>query len=136
MAVIKIQRGSGFADKIRKYKVFINNEQIGVISEGEIKEYNVNPGTHTISTKIDWAGSKDVIVNLKENDVVNLRVENYTAKHLLISVYFIVFVSLLHIVLLATLNFQYTSLLFIPILAIMSYFLTIGRNKYLTLKEL
>jgi len=58
MAVIKIQRGSGYVDKIRNYKVFINNEQVGIISEGEIKEHNVSPGTHTISTKIDWAGRR------------------------------------------------------------------------------
>ncbi len=136
MAIIKIQRGSGFADKIRNYKVFINDEQVGIISEGEIKEYNVCPGTHTISTKIDWAGSKDVIVNLKENDVVNLKVENYTAKHWLISVYFIAFITLVHIVLFITIDFQYTSLLFIPTLAIMGYYLTFGRNKYLKLKQL
>lgn len=136
MAIIKIQRGSGFADKIRNYKVFINDEQVGIISEGEIKEYNVSPGTYTISTKIDWAGSKDVIVNLKENDVVNLKVENYTAKHWLISVYFIAFITLVHIVLFITIDFQYTSLLFIPTLAIMAYYLTFGRNKYLTLKQL
>ena len=136
MAVIKIQRGSGYVDKIRNYKVFINNEQIGVISEGEIKEYNVSPGTHTISTKIDWAGSKDIIVDLKENDVINLKVENYTAKHWLISVYFIAFITLVHIVLFITIDFQYTSLLFIPILAIMGYYLTFGRNKYLKLKQL
>ncbi len=136
MAVIKIQRGSGFADKVRNYKVFINSEEVGIISEGEIKEYNVSPGTHTVSTKIDWAGSKDVIVNLKETDVVNFKVENYTAKHWLISVYFIAFITLVHIVLYITIDFQYTSLLFIPILAIMGYYLPIGRNKYLTLKEL
>lgn len=136
MAVIKIQRGSGYVDKIRNYKVFINNEQVGIISEGEIKEYNVSPGTHTISTKIDWAGSKDIIVDLKENDVINLKVENYTAKHWLISVYFIAFITLVHIVLFITIDFQYTSLLFIPILAIMGYYLTFGRNKYLKLKQL
>lgn len=136
MAVIKIQRGSGYVDKIRNYKVFINNKQIGVISEGEIKEYNVSSGTHIISTKIDWAGSKDIIVDLKENDVINLKVENYTAKHWLISVYFIAFITLVHIVLFITIDFQYTSLLFIPVLAIMGYYLTFGRNKYLTLKQL
>jgi len=136
MAVIKIQRGNGYVDKIRNYKVFINNAQVGIISEGEIKEYNVSPGTHTISTKIDWAGSKDIIVDLKENDVVNFKVENYTAKHWLISVYFIAFITLVHIVLFITIDFQYASLLFIPILAIMGYYLTFGRNKYLTLKEL
>lgn len=136
MAVIKIQRGSGYVDKIRNYKVFINNEQIGVISEGEIKEYNVSPGTHTVSTKIDWAGSKDIIVDLKENDIINLKVENYTAKHWLISIYFIAFITLVHIVLFITIDFQYTSLLFIPILAIMGYYLTFGRNKYLKLKQL
>jgi len=134
MAVIKIQRGSGYVDKIRNYKVFINNEQVGIISEGEIKEYNVSPGTHTISTKIDWAGSKDIIVDLKENDVVNLKVENYTAKHWLISVYFIAFITLVHVVLFIMIDFQYTSLLFIPVLAIMGYYLTFGRNKYLKLK--
>lgn len=136
MAVIKIQRGSGYVDKIRNYKVFINNEKVGVISEGEIKEYNVSPGTHTISTKIDWAGSKDIVVDLKENDVINLKVENYSAKHWLISVYFIAFITLVHVVLFITIDFQYTSLFFIPILAIMGYYLTLGRNKYLTLKEL
>ena len=136
MAVIKIQRGSGYVDKIRNYKVIINNEQVGIISEGEIKEYNVSPGTHTISTKIDWAGSKDIIVDLKENDVVNFKVENYTAKHWLISVYFIAFITLVHIVLFITIDFQYTSLLFIPVLAIMGYYLTFGRNKYLKLKQL
>lgn|GEM_PF-5331568 len=66
---------------------------------------------------------KDITVDLKENDVVNFKVENYTAKNWLISVYFIAFITLVHIVLFITIDFQYTSLLFIPVLAIMGYYL-------------
>jgi len=133
MAVIKIQREKSFADKIRDYKVFIDNIQVGTISESETKEFHIEEGKHIISIKIDWAGSQEIKVDIKENETITLLANNYSAKHWLVSVYYIIFVTLLHLFLKYSFEFQYSALLFIPSLAVMTYYLTIGRNKYLTL---
>lgn len=133
MAIIKIQREKSFADKVRDYKVFIDNTKVGTISEGETKEFHIEEGKHTISTKIDWAGSQVIELDIKENETITLLVNNYSTKHWFVSVYYIIFVTLLHLFLKYSFEFQYAALLFIPSLAVMTYYLTIGRNKYLTL---
>lgn len=134
MAIIKIQREKSFADKVRDYKIFMNNIKVGTISEGQTKEFYVKEGKHIISTKIDWAGSQEIELDLKENETVNLVVNNYSTKNWLISVYYIIFITILHFLLNYNFNFQYSALLFLPTLAILIYYVTIGRNKYLTLK--
>jgi hypothetical protein len=73
MASLTIMRDSGYADRIRKYKVVIDGVVVGHISNGETKEFSVSPGRHHLCMKIDWCGSKPVEFTATEQEAVTFR---------------------------------------------------------------
>ena len=66
MSGISITRGVYWADKMRKYKVFIDNVYQGDIMGDETKVFPVGGGHHTVKAKIDWCGSNELSVNVGE----------------------------------------------------------------------
>lgn len=66
--MIKISRDSSYCDRLRKYKVYIDDEYVGLINANETCEYNVKPGKHTVYAKIDWCRSNAISVEVGEED--------------------------------------------------------------------
>ncbi|MTI96927.1 MAG: hypothetical protein FH749_15905 [Firmicutes bacterium] len=92
--MIRIKRDSGFVDRVRAYKVVLNDEVVGTISNGQQIELNVPPGRHRLNLKIDWCRSNIVEFEMSEHPInfecgSNLR----GAKFLLpfIEIYYITF---------------------------------------------
>ena len=63
-ASITLSRGTGYADRLRAYRVMLDGEEIGRIGNGETKSFPVLPGKHQLAVKIDWCGSNDVTFSL------------------------------------------------------------------------
>ena len=57
MGKVIIQRESGFADRIRKYKIILNEKEIGTLGNGETKEFDAPTSNNEIFLKIDWCRS-------------------------------------------------------------------------------
>lgn len=70
MALLKIVRDSGYADRVRAYKVILDGEEAGKIRDGEIKEFPISSGPHDVSLKIDWCGSNTIQFTATEGDVL------------------------------------------------------------------
>lgn len=60
MAIIKIKRDSGYADRIRVYHVMLDGQMVGKISNGESIEIAIEPGNHELFLKIDWCRSNKI----------------------------------------------------------------------------
>jgi hypothetical protein len=58
MSEIILTRDKGYADRLRKYVVLIDDRKVGTIANGKVEEYYVDPGEHTIQVKIDWCKTK------------------------------------------------------------------------------
>ena len=58
--MITLKRSTGYADKMRAYKVLLDGNAIGSIRQGESKEYPLQAGKHTLQLKIDWCTSKPI----------------------------------------------------------------------------
>jgi hypothetical protein len=58
--VIILKRTSGYADKLRAYKVLLDGSEIGSIGDGEIKDFQVLPGKHILQLAIDWCNSNPI----------------------------------------------------------------------------
>ena len=58
--MIRIKRDSGYADRIRAYKIVLNGNVIGKIKKGQIVELDLPPGNHQLYIKIDWCRSNSV----------------------------------------------------------------------------
>ncbi|MPM33947.1 hypothetical protein SDC9_80528 [bioreactor metagenome] len=68
--MIKINRLSGYGDLARKYKVMLDDKQIGEIKDGESKCFQVEEGEHTLYLKIDWCKSNKVNFNASKDEEV------------------------------------------------------------------
>jgi hypothetical protein len=68
--MIKINRKTEYADSQRSYKVILDNNCLGHINGGEIKNFEVTQGNHTAYLKIDWCRSNKVDFYVLENAVI------------------------------------------------------------------
>jgi len=60
MTNLIVVRDSGYADRLRAYRILLDGIVIGTIKNGETKTFPIVPGSHSLSLKIDWCGSKPV----------------------------------------------------------------------------
>ncbi len=67
-ASIRLSRGSGYADRLRGYRVLLDGAEIGRIGNGETKSFPVAPGKHQLALKVDWCGSNEVSFSVSSGD--------------------------------------------------------------------
>lgn len=60
-----LARKPQYQDSIRKYKVFLDEVQVGEVSRSETFKLAVEPGEHKICLKIDWTSSNTLLFNAK-----------------------------------------------------------------------
>lgn len=72
MAIISINRLSGYSNKFRKIKLVLDHQVIAELKDGEIKIINVSPGTHTIKAEIDWCQSNEIELTIREGETKEL----------------------------------------------------------------
>ena len=65
--MIRVTRGKAWSDKLRAYKIFIDDDYCGDINENETKEFPVETGSHTIYAKIDWCSSNKLNVIVSDS---------------------------------------------------------------------
>lgn len=73
MSKITISRDSGYADRVRKYKVICNGEEVAKVGNGETIEFEVPPGEKEVYLKIDWCRSNKVAVSVPPGGEVHLQ---------------------------------------------------------------
>lgn len=66
-AKITINRDSCWADRLRTYRVCLNDLKIGRISDGETKSFEIEAGDHELRLKISWCSSNAVEFSIAEN---------------------------------------------------------------------
>ena len=70
MPTLKLVRDSGWADKLRAYKILLNGTEVCKINDGEELSFPIEPGQYAIKAKIDWCGSREVRFDVADQDVV------------------------------------------------------------------
>jgi hypothetical protein len=72
-SVIALSRApGGWRDRLRRYQVVLDGEQVAAIKRGERIDLPVSPGTHSIFLKIDWARSPRLQLDIAPGQVVTL----------------------------------------------------------------
>ena len=67
---ITVQRMTGYADRLRAYKVKIDGVVVGSVRAGDSATIPVSPGRHSLQLRIDWAGSEQTDFEVKPGDQV------------------------------------------------------------------
>ena len=65
--MLRLVRGSGYADWLRRYKIFINGAQVGTIARDAILDLEVPSGPLTIEARIDWGRSQPLTIEVTPN---------------------------------------------------------------------
>jgi hypothetical protein len=64
------QRGS--SSTFRAFRVLVDGNQVGKLRQGDELPVDVEPGTHAVQIKIDWAGSEPLKVTAGPGEVIGL----------------------------------------------------------------
>ena len=133
MATMKITRRSEYINMVRDFRIYLNGQKLGTISSGETVEYDIPDGTHNLCSKIDWCGSQNFQITLKDTETKCLTISGakYGNLFMLIALILVPFISLLF----RTMKLEYQLLFFLPFILGILYFMTIGRNNYLLIEE-
>lgn len=67
--MVRIKRDSGYADRIRAYKVVLDGKVVGEIKNGQKLDFDVAPGKHRLNLKIDWCRSNIVEFEMAGNTI-------------------------------------------------------------------
>jgi hypothetical protein len=92
LALLKIVRASGYADRLRAYKVIVDGKTAGEIRNGETKESPISRGQHDLSLKVDWCGSKTIQFTVADGDVLTFDAKsNLRGPRLLLALWYSLF---------------------------------------------
>jgi hypothetical protein len=71
--LVRLSRNSGYPDRIRQYRVFVDERQVETIGNGETKSFPVAPGLHKLRLKIDWCSSNSMDFEINSGQTINFR---------------------------------------------------------------
>lgn len=133
-----LERKNEWMNRLKGYKVEINGTaQEKKIMNGNSEEYEVPGGTNTIACKVNWCGSNTYSFDVKPGETVYLKVTS-GMKYFWFT-YAVLMVLLLGRTFFKQLLTPQLNIVFIAVsifvLAYFLFYLTIGRNKYLVIKE-
>ena len=74
--LLRIIRRSGYADRIRAYKIFINGTEVGTIARNSVRDFEIPSGPVTIEARIDWGRSQPLTVEAKPGETIEIEVAN------------------------------------------------------------
>lgn len=70
IALFRVQ--GGWRDRLRRYQVMIDGQQVAMIKHGQRIDVPVTPGRHTVFLQISWARSPRLEVDLDPGQTVAL----------------------------------------------------------------
>lgn len=136
MAKIILSRKKEWANRARKFTIFIDGEKKDTISNGEIKEIEMNPGKHRILLKVDWFSSPELEVDVKEERAKTIEVYGFKANRWLMPLMYIILGIYFISAFVFKKEFKEIMYLVIPVALVYVYYLTLGRKKYIEIEEL
>ena len=139
-AKIIINRKSEWLNRLRPFKVFIDEKEVGSVKNGSSEEFVVEEGTHSVHIKFGLYKSISLTITLNKGGNKFLLTRNGMKYFWPLYILIMVGVaSKLIMIKLGVYNADWSSyiqiLLVFPSLLYFLFYLTIGRKKYLVLED-
>ena len=133
MAKLIITRSSEYINRVRGIRIFINGNEMGKISNGQTRETELPAGNYSLKAKVDWCGSNEFHFQVADNETKEVTLTSFGYSWYFIPISFVItsVVAILQFVL----KIDEAAFLAMPVLLVLGYYFTIGRNKYLVIKE-
>jgi hypothetical protein len=91
---VSLKRDSGYADRLRKYRVLLDAQEIGRIGDGEKRVFEITPGQHQLVVKVDWAKTPAVTFVAAQGQTANFSCgSNLRGFRLILTLYYAIFAS-------------------------------------------
>ncbi|SFZ91801.1 hypothetical protein SAMN05428642_102340 [Flaviramulus basaltis] len=113
---------------MRNFGFYQDDKKIGTIANGKTIEYQLEPGKHRLSSKIDWCGSRTIEFDIKENETKTIELSGLKYGTLILPL--LLTILLIYVFAKTQLN---TNLRFLRVFGIILffyplYFLTFGKK--------
>lgn len=92
MATLVVRRDVGWADKLRKYRILLDDEEIGQIPEGGELSVEISEGPHVIQAKIDWCGSPALSFEARDGTSVVVVQSALRGWRILLALIYVIFI--------------------------------------------
>ncbi|OFX24615.1 MAG: hypothetical protein A2041_01145 [Bacteroidetes bacterium GWA2_31_9b] len=136
MARIILSRKKEWANRARKFNVFIDGEKKDTIANGEIKEIELDPGKHKIMLKVDWCSSPELELDLKEEKSKTIEVCSFKANRWLMPILYIIVGIYFIAKFVYKIDLTIVLYLVLPLTLVYIYYLSFGRKKYIEIEEI
>ena len=135
MTKLIITRSSEWNNRARNYGIYLDNNKIGTIANGETKEFDIDSGNHKINGKIDWCTSPKIEFSIQENESKEIDMGGFKYGNIIMPIG----LGIMLIILLITFLFKIESNILILFSGIgflyPLYYMSLGKNRYLTIRE-
>jgi hypothetical protein len=74
--VLRVFRHSRHADKWRKYKILVNDKEVGVIARNSVLDFEVPTGRFKVTARLDWGRSRPLMIDARPNRRIEIEVSN------------------------------------------------------------
>jgi hypothetical protein len=88
MTKIIINRSSEFSNLIRSINIYLGKTKIGELKNGESKEFEIEPGEHQLTAKIDWCRSNIIVFKIENGETLRY---NLSGRNPMFGLYYITF---------------------------------------------
>lgn len=69
MPTLTVRRERAWTDRWRRYRILVDGVEVGHLRQGEALSVTVEPGPHELQARIDWCGSRPLVVDCRAHDV-------------------------------------------------------------------
>ena len=138
MAKLIITRSSEFNNMTRKFRIYLNGKKIGTILSGKTEEFDIPDGKHNLCAKIDWCGSQDFPITIRNDETKAITVSGFKHRGVLVIItpFVIIFLILFRDFIKSNSYLKFPIIILASyVVLVLTYYLTIGRKKYLEIKE-
>lgn len=136
MAELSVHRKSEWNNRVRDFGVYIDDEKVGVIANGETKIFPVEVGTHNVKAKIDWCRSQDFKIILSENEPSKIEMSGFKYGNIVPYVSMVIIAIYFLVKYFFNVNLTFIIYIIIPLFSYTIYFITFGHNRYIEIKQL
>jgi hypothetical protein len=133
MAKLAVKRKSEWVNWSREMRIFLNGEKIGVIANGDSKEFEIPDGKYILKAKMNWYSSNEHSFVVSNNETHVTLLSAYKYSNIVIAFEF--WIILAHFSIKYLYGYNNIIWLATPFFLYSLSYSTIGYNRYLVLKE-
>ncbi len=135
MAKLRVKRSSEWINRTRGFGLYLDENKIGVIANGETKEFDLEPGKYQLMAKIDWCQSQILEFELLENETKTIDVAGIKYGNVIIPLFVLMFFGYFFLSIVFDVNVILLIFAGMAVYLYPVYYITFGRKSYIRMNE-